>query len=279
MTSEHVHLEKGQSNGFANDDGIHITRTETAGSLNLSMEMFEKLYLAPANRVHGDLRKTFANPTPLPILGFLLATSPLTAALMGWGGAGGGGAATIGTYLFFGGLLQIIGAVMEWIIGNTFPFVVFGSFGAFWLAFAATLTPFYNAEGAFIASATSAAETAAGVEEFQASLSFFLFYMGLLVFMYVICSLRTNLIFVFMFFFLDVGVFLLAGGYIKASKGDLETYEKLSKAAGAMIFVTCVCGWYLLFAQLLQSVDFPLDLPVFDLSKKFKGASERKKKN
>lgn len=48
---------------------------------------------------------------------------------MGWRGAGGGGAATIGTYYFFGGVLQIIGAILEWIIGNTFIHVVFGSFG------------------------------------------------------------------------------------------------------------------------------------------------------
>ena len=34
-----------------------------------------------------------------------------------------------GVFYFFGGLLQIIGSIMEWIIGNTFPFVVFGSYG------------------------------------------------------------------------------------------------------------------------------------------------------
>jgi hypothetical protein len=43
--------------------------------------------------------------------------------------------------------------------------------GAFWLAFAATLTPFYNAEGAFTAAATTPAATAAGVMKFAASLS------------------------------------------------------------------------------------------------------------
>jgi succinate-acetate transporter protein len=48
---------------------------------------------------------------------------------MGWGGAGGNGAATVGLYYFFGGMLQIIGSILEWFIGNTFPFVVFGSFG------------------------------------------------------------------------------------------------------------------------------------------------------
>jgi hypothetical protein len=43
----------------------HLSRTNTAQSVNISMEMFEKLYLSPANKVSGDLRRTFANPTPL----------------------------------------------------------------------------------------------------------------------------------------------------------------------------------------------------------------------
>lgn len=38
---------------------------------------------------------------------------------------------------------------VQFLIGNTFPFVVFGSFGAFWLGWAATLQPFYNAYGAY----------------------------------------------------------------------------------------------------------------------------------
>lgn len=37
----------------------------------------------------------------------------------------------IGVFFFFGCLLMILGAVGEWIVGNTFPFVVFGSFGSF----------------------------------------------------------------------------------------------------------------------------------------------------
>jgi hypothetical protein len=39
------------------------------------------------------------------------------------------------------------------------------------LAFAATQTPFYNAETAFTVGATTPAETAAGVAQFEASLS------------------------------------------------------------------------------------------------------------
>ncbi|KAK1059079.1 hypothetical protein LTR74_012871 [Friedmanniomyces endolithicus] len=269
--------------------GEPLARAETSQSVTLTMEQFEKLYLTPANKVSGDLRRTFANPTPLPLLGFLIASTPLAAALMGWRGAGGGGAATIGTYYFFGGLLQIIGSLLEWVFGNTFVYIVFTrrvpsvrgqaqfaprrdgatdlfSLGAFWLAFAATLTPFFNAETAFTASAITAAEKAAGLASFEASLAFFLVFMGVLVLMYLVCSLRTNIVFFLIFLFLDVALWLLAGAYFKAAEGDAVTFVQLEVASGACVFVFCVLGWYLLFAQLLVAVEFPLNLPVGDLS-------------
>lgn len=34
-----------------------------------------------------------------------------------------------GVFFAFGGILMILGSLGEWIIGNTFPFVVFGTFG------------------------------------------------------------------------------------------------------------------------------------------------------
>ncbi|KAM3538327.1 hypothetical protein ARSEF1564_008752 [Beauveria bassiana] len=237
-------------------------------SVTITNEMFEKLYLNPANRVKGNLVQTFANPTPLPLLGFLIASTPLSCALMGWRGAGGGGAATIGTFYFFGGMLQILGAILEWIIGNTFVYIVFGSFGAFWLAFAVTLTPFFNAQGAFTANATTAAEKAAGIASFQSSTAFFHVCMGVLVFMFLICSLRTNIVFFTIFLLLDIALFLLAGAYWKAAAGDMQAFHALEATTGGFVFILCIFGWYLLFAQLLRSVDFPLDLPVGDLSER-----------
>lgn len=78
----------------------------------------------------------FVNSIVRAIGGFLLALCPLTNDLLGWRGAGVLGAAETGNYFFFGGLLMIIGGVLEFILGNTFPFVVFCMFGAFWLAYA-----------------------------------------------------------------------------------------------------------------------------------------------
>lgn len=71
---------------------------------------------------------------------------------MGWRGAGGGGAATLGVFLFMGGMLQVIGAVLEFVLGNTFSFVVFSTFGGFWLAFGTTLQPSSGTAAAFEAS-------------------------------------------------------------------------------------------------------------------------------
>ena len=42
-----------------------LKKIRTTGSLSISPELFEKIYLSPQNRVAGDLRKTFGNPTPL----------------------------------------------------------------------------------------------------------------------------------------------------------------------------------------------------------------------
>ena len=47
------------------DPANALNRIRTTGSLSISPELFEKIYLSPQNRVAGELRKTFGNPTPL----------------------------------------------------------------------------------------------------------------------------------------------------------------------------------------------------------------------
>lgn len=62
--------EKDFQNGYhMNDPNMNnddaLKRIRTAGSISISPELFEKLYLSPQNAVKGDLRKTFGNPTPM----------------------------------------------------------------------------------------------------------------------------------------------------------------------------------------------------------------------
>jgi succinate-acetate transporter protein len=68
---------------------------------------------------------------------------------MGWRGAGGLAIATTGDTIFFGGVLLIFAGLLEWLLGNTFPFVVFCSYGAYFLTYGVTFIPYYNAYGAY----------------------------------------------------------------------------------------------------------------------------------
>ena len=60
--------------GYLHDDipsDQALRRIKTAGSISISPELFEKIYLSPQNKVSGDLRKTFGNPTPIALVGFV----------------------------------------------------------------------------------------------------------------------------------------------------------------------------------------------------------------
>ena len=77
-----------------------------------------------------------ANPAPLGLCGFALTTFVLSAANAKlFDGAG----IVIGLALFYGGLAQLLAGMWEFKTGNTFGATAFTSYGAFWLAVAASL--------------------------------------------------------------------------------------------------------------------------------------------
>jgi hypothetical protein len=74
-----------------------------------------------------------------------------------------------GVYMFFGGALLIISGLLEFTLGNTFSFVVFMSFGAFWLTFAITLQPVYGAYGAYAPPGAASPTEGLATQGFNAS--------------------------------------------------------------------------------------------------------------
>lgn len=133
------------------------------------------------------------------------------------------------------------------------------SFGAFWLSFGGTLQPFYNAYGAY--STTDNPADGLKTVGFNASFAFFLLWMGILCFIYLICALRTNVVFVGIFFCLVPTFGCLAGAFWKLAEGSAETAKACVIAGGAFGFVTCVLGWYIFAAIMLAALDFPFQLP------------------
>ena len=72
-----------------------LERMRTTQSIMMSPDMFEKLYLQPQPNVKGNLQRTFGNPTPLAITGFVVGLTPLSMILMEWSGSGALGTAIV----------------------------------------------------------------------------------------------------------------------------------------------------------------------------------------
>lgn len=111
---------------------------------------------------------------------------------------------------------------------------------------------------------------------FHASFGFFLLFMGLMSLIYLICALRTNLVFVAIFFGLLMTFAVLTGSYWQFAQENYELAGKLQVASGAFGFMAVMAGWWIFFAQMLASVDFPFELPVGDISHLIKPLSEVK---
>jgi hypothetical protein len=85
--------------------------------------------------------------------------------------------------------------------------------------------------------------------------------MAILIFIYLILALRTNVMFVILFASLEGAMCCLAASYMYAAKGSLLTAYKCQVAGGALAFVTAILSWYLFFAIMLAVLDFPFQLP------------------
>ena len=169
---------------------------------------------------------------------------------------------------------MLLGGLLQWVAGNTFPFVVFASFGGFWLSYGATLTPSFNAYGAYSPD-TSSIKAGLDTKGFNASFGFFMIFMAVLCLVYLLCALRTNLVFVVIFAGLMGGFVLLTATFWLLADGGSGADGTLY-VAGASLLVACMAGWYLLLSLLLESVDFPIALPLVDISGWIPSASARR---
>jgi hypothetical protein len=146
MASQDHYAPTSHSSHFDTEEKF---RYELAKQVTLTPELYERLFISPKTDVPGDLRRRFGNPTPIGVLGFSVGVIPLAVSFMGWQGSGGGSVATTTINIWFGGMLLIIAGIGEFLLGNTFPMMVFFAYGAHFLSFATTYIPYYNAIGYF----------------------------------------------------------------------------------------------------------------------------------
>jgi uncharacterized protein len=196
-------------------------------------------------------------------------------------------------------MLLIIAGFGEFLLGNTFPMMVFFGYGAHFLSYATTFIPWYNAIGFFNPDGSGIGSP--GVENqtavWHASygrcntrpycynilmtlIATYPIVMGFLSFIFLLGSLRTNGVFVAIFVFATIGFCLGGGAFFALSQGHIVAGTRLATGLGACFFAAGVLGFYFLAALVIAIMELPIpDLPVFDLSTVVKSKSRSTPKN
>ncbi|MCQ8892092.1 MAG: acetate uptake transporter [Candidatus Methanosuratincola sp.] len=160
------------------------------------------------------------NPAPLGLAAFAMTTTVLCLFTVGaipssWVSI------VIPLAIAYGGLMQVIVGLWEAKMGNTFGFVAFSSYGAFWIYYA--LVAILSSVGMITVS-----PTAAGVV---------LIMWGFLTLYLWIASLKAPKVTCMVFLFLTLTFFVLG-------IGDITGIGMVSKAGGALGLITAALAWY-----------------------------------
>jgi len=161
--------------------------------------------------------------------------------------------------LIFGGLVQLLVALLEVFRGNTFGACVFGTYGPFWIIYG-LFVQFY--------AASVAPDTAA------TAVALFLAMFAVLTFFFVIASFRTDWVLVAVFSLILVALILLA-------IGSGENMVRVTEAGGWVTLAFAVLAWYHAMAGLVNGTFnkkvFPVGhigpFTVETVSKQFEGTS------
>lgn len=126
---------------------------------------------------------------------------------------------------FFGGFIQIAVAMFEIVRGNVFGAAVFGTFGPFWVIFAAINVWFVP-----MVKPASAADTGVAV---------FLLLFAIVGFYFLLASLKTDMILVVIFVLLVPSLSLVSWGYAHANPTGTAV-----QVGGYLAMAFAVLGWY-----------------------------------
>ncbi len=176
-----------------------------------------------------------ANPAPLGLTGFALTTWMLSMVNAGWF-TGTSVPLVLASALAFGGTAQFAAGLMEMPRGNTFGFVAFCAYGAFWWSFA-LLVEFF---------ATNVPPSFVG---------WWLVMWGVFTLFMWVASLALNRALQAIFLALWITFFLLGAA-------DLFTVPVLHQAGGYTGLITAVLAFYLAAAEVINETHGRVVLPV-----------------
>jgi len=190
----------------------------------------------------ADVLQKLANPAPLGLMGFGMATVLLNLHNAGFFSLG---SIILAMGIFCGGLAQIIAGILEFKKGNTFGMTTFTSYGCFWLSLVFLIV----APSMGIGTATE-----------PVAMGWYLLLWGIFTLLMFFGTLNSNRILQFVFGSLALLFFLLA-------LGDFTGMKTITIIAG---FEGIICGLsaiYLATAQVLNESMEKEELPVWAVQK------------
>jgi succinate-acetate transporter protein len=189
---------------------------------------------------------TIADPGPLGLAGFAAATFVLSSFNAGLIDASLL-TVVLPLALFYGGLLQLLAGMWEFKKGNTFGATAFGSYGAFWLSYAAYVK--------FVVADLPPDKANQATGLYLLVWAIFTVYMT-------VAALRTNAALLAVF----VG---LSATFIVLTIAEFAQSTGTTKVGGWLGLVTAVLAWYASFAVVTNSTWKRSVVPVFPLSGAF----------
>lgn len=184
-----------------------------------------------------------ADPGPLGLGAFALTTfflSVVNAGLL----PGTLKPMVLGLALFYGGIVQILAGLVEYLKGNTFGATAFCSYGAFWMSFW-----YLSTHIALVTDAGPAIPHGVGV--FLLAWTIFTAYMFA-------ASFKTNGALVVTFGF-------LLTAFVCLTLGDLWESAMFTKAGGWVGIATACLAWYTSFAGVMNQTAKRTVLPVWPM--------------
>src|SRR6266568_8159629 len=176
-----------------------------------------------------------ANPAPLGLSAFALTTFVLSTFNSG---LIKGPDMVLGLALFYGGIVQILAGLQEFRAGNTFGATAFCSYGGFWLAVGAILTPAFG-----IIAAYGGATTA----NFHAAFAWFLLGWTIFTGLMFLGTLRSTVALIGVFGLLFITFLLLAIDQFQGAPSG----NAIGIIGGYFGIATALVAWYTALAGVL----------------------------
>jgi uncharacterized protein len=184
-----------------------------------------------------------ADPAPLGLAAFAMTTFALSIANTNIWGAGADAALALA--LVYGGAVQLLAGMWEFVRKNTFGALAFSSYGAFWISYyvlARSVLPGIRVPG----------QISVAVGVFLLGWTFFTFYM-------IVPSLRISGAVVLVFVLLTVTfVFLTIGAF--------HTDASMNKIGGWFGVATAAAAWYASFGGVVNETFQKAVIPLIPLA-------------